>query len=390
MYTVKTLNAISPVYSSILDMSQYTFDAYPENPDAIMVRSANMHEMDLPESVLCVARAGAGVNNIPLEKYAQKGIVVFNSPGANANAVKELALTGMLLASRKVIDAIDWAYTLKGKGAEVEKLVEKGKGQFTGPELMGKTLGVIGLGEIGVLVANTGVALGMNVFGYDPFISVDHAWKLSRAVSHSLDLDELLQKSDYITLHVPLMDSTRNMISAEQLKKMKPSCALLNFSRGGLVDNRAVLDALSTGMLRKYVTDFPSDELIGQKDVIAIPHLGASTPESEDNCVCMVARQVDDYLRNGSIVNSVNYPNCPLGRATEPRLTIMHQNVPNVISAFTSLIAEEGLNIDNMINKSRGAFAYTVFEFDSQPSEDLVKKMCELETTYRARLILPH
>ena len=389
MYSVKTLNAISPVYETVLEMQEYAFDAYSERPDAIMVRSANMHDMQIPESVMCVARAGAGVNNIPLEAMAERGIVVFNSPGANANAVKELAITAMLLASRKVVGGIEWLKTLKGEGDQVEKLVEKGKSKFVGPELMGKTLGVIGLGAIGVLVANAGVALGMNVLGYDPYISVDHAWRLSRSVQHSTALDEVLTKSDYISLHVPLMDATRGMIDAQALGKMKPSAALINLSRGGLVDARAVLDALSTGLLRAYVTDFPSDELIGAEGVICIPHLGASTPESEDNCVRMVARQVDEYLRWGSITNSVNYPDCPLGRCTEPRIAMLHKNVPNVIGSVTQLIAAEDLNIDNMINKSRGAYAYTVVELDQKPSDALMERLAALDTTYRVRLILP-
>ena len=389
MYSVKTLNAISPVYETVLEMQEYAFDAYSERPDAIMVRSANMHDMQIPESVMCVARAGAGVNNIPLEAMAERGIVVFNSPGANANAVKELAITAMLLASRKVVGGIEWLKTLKGEGDQVEKLVEKGKSKFVGPELMGKTLGVIGLGAIGVLVANAGVALGMNVLGYDPYISVDHAWRLSRSVQHSTALDEVLTKSDYISLHVPLMDATRGMIDAQALGKMKPSAALINLSRGGLVDARAVLDALSTGLLRAYVTDFPSDELIGAEGVICIPHLGASTPESEDNCVRMVARQVDEYLRWGSITNSVNYPDCPLGRCTEPRIAMLHKNVPNVIGSVTQLIAAEDLNIDNMINKSRGAYAYTVVELDQKPSDALIERLAALDTTYRVRLILP-
>ena len=389
MYKVKTLNAISPVYETVLNMEDYAFDAYAENPDAIMVRSANMHEMDIPESVQCVARAGAGVNNIPLDKLAERGVVVFNSPGANANAVKELVITGMLLASRKVVDGVEWCKTLSGKGAEVEKLVEKGKSQFVGPELQGKTLGVVGLGAIGVLVANAGVALGMDVLGYDPYISVEHAWKLSRAVRHSDSLDEVLRTGDYLTVHVPLIDATRGMIGAQALSKMKPSAALLNFARGGLVDARAAMDALKSGLLRAYVTDFPSDELIGAPGVLCIPHLGASTPESEDNCVRMVSRQVDDYLRWGSIVHSVNYPDCPLGRCTEPRIVMLHKNVPNVIGSVTQLIAGEGHNIDNMINVSRGAYAYTVVDVGHAPSERLVEKLAALDTMYRARLITP-
>ena len=268
MYVIKTLNAISPVYETVLNMEDYAFDAQAQSPDAIMVRSANMHEMEIPESVMCVARAGAGVNNIPLDKLAERGVVVFNSPGANANAVKELAITGMLLASRKVVDGVEWCKTLSGKGAEVEKLVEKGKGQFTGPELQGKTLGVIGLGAIGVLVANAGVALGMDVLGYDPYISVEHAWKLSRAVRHSDSMDEVLKTCDYLTVHVPLMEATKGMINAQALAKMKPSAAVLNLARGGLVDTQAVKDALKSGLLRAYVTDFPSDELIGAPGVL--------------------------------------------------------------------------------------------------------------------------
>ena len=389
MYTVKTLNAISPVYETVLNMEDYAFNAYAENPDAIMVRSANMHDMDIPESVMCVSRAGAGVNNIPLDKLAERGVVVFNAPGANANAVKELTITGMLLASRKVVDGVEWCKTLSGKGAEVEKLVEKGKGQFTGPELQGKTLGVIGLGAIGVLVANAGVALGMDVLGFDPYISVEHAWKLSRSVRHSTSLDEVLKNSDYLTVHVPLLEATRGMIGAQALSKMKPSAAVLNFARGGLVDSHAIKDALASGLLRAYVTDFPTDELIGAQGVLCIPHLGASTPESEDNCVRMVARQTDEYLRWGSIVNSVNYPDCPLGRCTEPRIAMLHKNVPNVIGSVTQLIAGEGLNIDNMINKSRGAYACTVVELNQEPSQALMEKLGARETTYRVRLILP-
>ena len=314
MYNVKKINAISPVYHGILPNGEYNVNADVENPDAILVRSANLHDMPINDNLLCVARAGAGVNNIPLDKMAEHGVVVFNSPGANANAVKELVLAGLLLASRKICDGIEWCKTLADGETTVEKQVEAGKNRFIGPELEGKTLGVVGLGAIGVLVANAGVALGMNVLGYDPYISVEHAWHLSRAVSHALSLEDVIEKSDYITLHVPLMDSNRDMIDAAALSRMKSSAALLNFSRGGLVNIADVKAALDAGSLRVYVTDFPESALIGQRNAILTPHLGASTPESEDNCVRMVARQVNDYIKNGSIVNACNYPNCPLRR----------------------------------------------------------------------------
>ena len=389
MYNIKKINAISPVYHGLLPGGEYNVSADVVNPDAILVRSANLHEMEINDNLLCVARAGAGVNNIPLEKMAEKGVVVFNSPGANANAVKELVLAALLLASRKIADGIEWCKTLEDGETTVEKQVEAGKNKFSGPELEGKTLGVIGLGAIGVLVANAGVALGMNVLGYDPYISVDHAWHLSRAVNHAMSLEEVLEKSDYITLHVPLLDSNRNMIDAAAITRMKNSAALLNFSRGGLVNVDDVKAALDTGSLRVYVTDFPEAKLIGQKNAILTPHLGASTPESEDNCVRMVARQVNDYIKNGSIVNACNYPNCPLGKPAMPRIAILHKNVPNVIGGITQVISGEGLNIENMVNQSRGAYAYTVLDVSVAPSEDLLARLSALEPVYRVRLLKP-
>ncbi|MDD6883186.1 MAG: phosphoglycerate dehydrogenase [Eubacteriales bacterium] len=389
MYNIKTLNAISPVWQEILPQQEYVVSAEATAPEAILVRSAAMHEMEIGKELLCVARAGAGVNNIPLEKMAEAGVVVFNTPGANANAVKELAVAAMLLASRRIPEAMCWCQGLKDGETSVEKQVEKGKAQFVGPELAGKTLGVIGLGAIGVQVANTGYALGMNVLGYDPFISVEHAWKLSRAVRHSYSMEEILEKSDYISLHVPLMDSTKNMINDESIAKMKPNVALLNLSRNGLVDNEAVKRALSQGKMRVYVTDFPSADLIGVPGVVLTPHLGASTPESEDNCVRMAAKQVKDYLENGSIVNSVNYPNCALTAPVGPRIALLHQNVPNVIGAVTQLVSGEGLNIDNMVNKSKGAYAYTVLDLNKEPSEALVAALEALDTMYRVRRIHP-
>ena len=388
MIQIQTLNAISPVYRDSLPEGEYDVRADAEHPQALLVRSANLHEMSVGDELLCIGRAGAGVNNIPLDKMAEKGVVVFNSPGANANAVKELVVAGLLLASRRITDGVEWCKTLAAE-PDMEKLVEKNKSRFAGPELSGKTLGVIGLGAIGVLVANMGVALGMDVLGYDPYISVDHAWKLSRAVRHSTDFTEVLEKSDYLTLHVPLMDSTRNTIDEAALRRMKPTAALLNCARGPLVDAAAVRAALEEGRLRTYVSDFPSPELIGAKNVVVTPHLGASTPESEDNCVRMVARQIDDYLKNGSIVNSCNYPNCPMGRCVVPRITVLHQNVPNVIGAITQRLSSEGLNIENMVNQSRGALAYTVVDVSARPSEALIESLRGLETSYRVRLLMP-
>ena len=389
MYSIKTLNSIPPVYRGILRPEEYTVSAEAERPDAILVRSADMHGYAAEENLLCVARAGAGVNNLPLDDFAKAGIVAFNSPGANANAVKELVLAGLLLASRKISEGIEWCRNLTDGEVSIEKQVESGKKMFIGPELSGKTLGVVGLGAIGVQVANAAVALGMNVLGYDPFISIEHAWKLSRAVEHSTVLEEVLERSDYVTVHVPLTDSTRDLINEKALARMKPDAALLNFARDGLVNLDAVKAALESARLRVYVTDFPCRELIGAKNVILTPHLGASTPESEDNCVRMVAQQVNDYIKYGSIVNSVNYPNCKLGRLTVPRIALLHQNVPNVIGSITMVLSEEALNIENMINVSRGGYAYTVVDVGHAPSQRLIDKLNKLDTMYRARLLMP-
>ena len=389
MYNIQKLNSISPVYHGILPDTEYNVAYEMDNPDAIMVRSAGMHDMAIQENLLCVGRAGAGVNNIPLDKMAEHGVVVFNSPGANANAVKELVLAGLLLASRKIAEGIEWCKGLTPGEQTVEKQVEAGKKQFVGPELAGKTLGVIGLGAIGLQVANAGVALGMDVLGYDPYISVDNAWRLSRSVAHALSLDEVIEKSDYITLHVPLTDGNRGMIDAGAISRMKNTAALLNFARGPLVNVEDVKEALEQGQLRVYVTDFPEAALIGVRNVVLTPHLGASTPESEDNCVRMVAKQINDYIKYGSIVNSVNFPNCPMGRPTMPRISILHKNVPNVLGSITQVLSAEGLNIENMVNQSRGAYAYTVLDVDEKPSAQLRDKLLALDTVFRARLLMP-
>ena len=391
MYSIKTLNSISPVYADVLDLEKYAVNADIENPDAIIVRSADMHSYEPAENMLCVARAGAGYNNIPVDEYADKGIVAFNTPGANANAVKELAITGLLLSSRKIVDGIKWCDTIKDQGDQVGKLVEKGKSKFIGPELAGKTLGVIGLGAIGRLVANTCLGFDMRVLGNDPYISVDNAWQLARDVEHSTDMDKMLGECDYVSIHVPLTDTNKNMFNAETIAKMKDGAVLMNFSRGGLVDNAAVIDAVTSGKLRAYVTDFPAAELIGVDGVICIPHLGASTPESEDNCVRMASNQIRAYLENGSIINSVNYPNCELGPVIKPRVCVLHQNVPNVIQAVLRTVTESGenINIDNMVNKSRGKYACTVLDMDHTPSDALVAKIAEIDTAYRVRLLMP-
>lgn len=386
MFRIKTLNEISPVINTVLT-DEYQVGKDVENEQGIIVRSAKMHDMELPESLLAIARAGAGYNNIPVDKCSASGIVVFNTPGANANAVKELVVAGMLLAGRDIVGGIEWARTLKGEGDKVAALVEKGKGQFVGHELKGKTLAVIGLGAIGTMVANTGHALDMEVYGYDPFLSVDHALMLSRSVHKATDLDKLLGQADIVSLHLPLMDKTRGMVNADYLSRMKDGAVLLNFSRGELADSAAVLSALESGKLSRYVTDFPSDEMLCAKGVIAIPHLGASTPESEDNCAEMAARELADYLTRGAIANSVNYPACDPGYNDGVRLCVLHANVPNMVGAITAQLAGKGINIANMVNKSRAAVAYTVIDADSAIDPETVAAVASIENVYKVRLI---
>ncbi len=387
MYNIKTLNSISPVWQGILSEEDYLVSDQNENMDAIIVRSADMHGQDYPDSLLCVGRAGAGVNNIPVEEMAKKGIVVFNTPGANANAVKELVLTGLLLAGRDVVGGIEWVQTQKEYGQDVPKLVEKGKSAFVGPELKGKTLGVIGLGGIGGMVANIAIDLGMQVLGYDPFISVDNAWRLSRKIKHVTEQADLLNQSDYVTIHVPLTAQTKGSFGKEALAAMKEGSVLLNFSRGEIVDTTALLDALNAGKIRRYVTDFPNAEILGHKQIIAIPHLGASTPESENNCVDMIAHQIKNYLECGEIVHSVNYPDCPMGPVHGNRLTVLHANIANMIGQVTSEVAQEGINISSMINRSRGEWAYTVLDLDEPLSEQGLSRISSLQGIYKVRLI---
>ncbi|MDE6728231.1 MAG: 3-phosphoglycerate dehydrogenase [Oscillospiraceae bacterium] len=362
MYNIQTLNKIAACGTDLLDKSKYTFGDDMANPDAILVRSAAMHDMEFGDKLLAIARAGAGVNNIPIDKCSEKGIVVFNTPGANANAVKELVVCGLLLSSRKIAASMDWIKTLKGKGDEVGKLVEKGKSQFVGPEIMGKKLGVVGLGAIGVLVANAAAALGMEVYGFDPYLNVEHALKLSGKVNYVKDVKEIYEKCDYITLHVPATPDTKGMIDKDAIALMKKSVRLLNFSRDSLVVEADVIAALENGGMACYVTDFGSDNLIGHENVICLPHLGASTPESEDNCAVMAVKEVVDYIDNGNITNSVNLPNMSMAITGDAKICVIHKNVEGVINSITAPVSAAGLNIENMESKSKKDYAYTCLD----------------------------
>ncbi len=386
MYTVKCLN---PISKQGLDLFTGNFEIvnYLSEADAVLVRSAKMHGLDVSDQLLAVARAGAGVNNIPLDEYADKGIVVFNTPGANANGVKELVVAGLLLASRDIIGGYNWVQK-NAKKADLAKEVEKQKKAFAGNELKGKTIGVVGLGAIGVLVANICNRLGMKVYGYDPYVSVRSAWSLSRMVNHSSSLDEIFTKCDFITLHVPCMDSTRGMINEEAIYKMKDGVKILNFARGELVDNEAVMKGLASGKVAKYVTDFPNETIAGAKGVITIPHLGASTEESEDNCAEMAVEQLMNYLENGNIVNSVNYPNCDLGNIeSAARITIHHKNLPNMLGQLTAIVAGEDFNIENMLNKSKGNWAYSMLDIGKKPTKEVIEKMKKVDGVVRVRVL---
>ena len=386
MFKIQTLNAISDIIYTQLSADEYTVSKAEPVPDGVLVRSASMHEMELPESLLGIARAGAGVNNIPIDKCSRQGVAVFNTPGANANAVAELVLGGLLLGSRDIAGGMAWAQGLKGQGDAVPGLVEKGKGQFVGPELRGKTLGVVGLGAIGALVANAALnGLGMQVIGFDPFISVESAWSLSRGIQRAGSTDEVLAKADYITFHVPLNDKTRGSIDATTIAKMKPGAVLLNFSRAELAVADDVKAALSSGQLGAYVTDFPTDEMLGVDKVVCIPHLGASTPESEENCARMAAAQLRDYLEFGSIHNSVNLPELPLHAPEAARILVIHENIPNTLSTISGCVSREGINIETMTNKSRKEMAVTVMDMAELPSDDAVAAIAALPGVIRVR-----
>ena len=387
MINVNCLNNIAACGLKLFS-DEYNTESSFEDAQAVLVRSAKMHDMELSDNLLAIARAGAGVNNIPLDKCAEEGIVVFNTPGANANGVKELVLAGMLLASRDIVGGIEWVAKEKDQ-EDIGKLAEKQKKQFAGCEIMGKKLGIIGLGAIGSMVANAAASLGMEVYGYDPYVSVRSAWSLSRMVKHIASIDELFETCDYITIHVPYMDSTKGMINKEAIDKMKDGVTLLNFARGELVDNKAVIEGLASGKVKHYVTDFPSAEIAGVDKVITIPHLGASTEESEENCAEMAVDQLMNYLENGNIVNSVNYPNCDLGEASgAARITVHHRNLPNMIGQLTAILAADGHNISNMLNKSKGEWAYSMFDMEKKaPTEETIKKMEQIDGVVRVRVL---
>ncbi len=386
MFKIKTYNKISKSGLEVFD-DKYTVGDEVENADGAIVRSAALHDVEFPASLKAIARAGAGVNNIPIDRCSEQGIVVFNTPGANANAVKELVLAGLFIGSRRVIPAIEWAKTLKGQGDEVGKLVEKGKGAFAGPELKGKKLGVIGLGAIGVLVANAANHLGMKVLGYDPYLSVNSAWNLTHNAVHIYDIKEIYEQCDYITVHVPLTDSTKNLINADVIAKMKDGVRILNFSRAALVNSADIKAALESGKVASYVTDFPTDELLCVDGVIAIPHLGASTPESEDNCAAMAAAELIDYIENGNIINSVNLPEISMPRSGKHRVCVIHKNIPNMITAITGIVAGDGINIENMLNKSRGDYAYTMLDVADVNADDIVTKIEAIDGVIKVRVI---
>ena len=383
MFNILTLNKIAAIGTSRLG-DNYSYGEEVQNPDAVLVRSASMHDMDFADNLLAIARAGAGTNNIPKDKCTEQGIVVFNTPGANANAVKELVIAGLLLSSRKVVEGIEWAKTLKGNGDAVGKMVEKGKSQFVGPEITGKTLGVVGLGAIGILVANSAVALGMNVIGFDPFMSVNNALKLNPAVKLMKSSEDVMTNCDYLTIHVPLTPDTKDLVDADMIAKMKDGVRILNYSRDGLVNSQAVLEALKSGKVAKYVTDFGTDDILCEENVICMPHLGASTPESEDNCAVMACDQVKEYLENGNIINSVNYPAISLARSADAtRFCVMHKNVPDLLK---NVLAEINGNVENMLSKSRGDYAYTILDVSGADKAD-ADKISAVDGVVRVRVI---
>jgi len=386
MYKIKTYNKISKSGLANFD-DKYTVGDEVENADGAIVRSAALHDTEFPATLQAIARAGAGTNNIPIDRCSEQGIVVFNTPGANANAVKELVIAGLFISSRRVISGIEWAKTLKGNGAEVGKMVEKGKSAFTGPEIKGKKLGVIGLGAIGVMVANAANSLGMKVYGYDPYLSVKSAWNLNHNAVYISDINEIFAECDYITIHVPLTDSTKNLINAETIAKCKDGVRILNFSRAALVNSADIIAALESGKVAAYVTDFPTDEVIGVEGVIAIPHLGASTPESEENCATMAAKELIDYIENGNIVNSVNLPEITMPRSGKNRVCVIHKNIPNMLTSITGIVANDNINIENLLNKSRGDYAYTMLDIHEADMAQLEAESKAIGGAIRVRII---
>ncbi len=388
MYNILLLNKIAQCGTDLFDRSKYAVGDSIENPDAILVRSASMHDMPLGENLRAIARAGAGVNNIPLEQCADAGIVVFNTPGANANAVKELVIAGLMLASRDITDGINWANTLKDTPeATVAKQVEKGKSRFAGHEIAGKRLGVIGLGAIGVLVANAAVALGMEVVGYDKFLTVESAWKLSRSIRRAASMDEIFASCDYITLHIPATPETKGTLCAASIAKMKDGVRLLNFSRADLAVAADIKTGLESGKIAKYVTDFPTEEILGAKNLIAIPHLGASTEESEDNCAVMAVNELRDFLEMGNITHSVNYPDVSLPHSGDLRICLCHKNIPAMLTQITAVLAQENINIENMVNRSKKEYAYTIVEIIGEIPQDTAERLRAIDGIIRVNIL---
>lgn len=388
MYTIKTLNQISQAGLSKLPEAEFHIDLEAARPEGIILRSFDMHSMELNDNLLGVARAGAGTNNIPIDKCTEMGIPVFNTPGANANAVKELVLAGLLVSSRRIINGAQWVQTLAGN-ENVEKAVEAGKKQFIGPEIAGKTIGVIGLGAIGVLVANAALDLGMDVIGYDPFLTLEAAWHLSASVDKAETLEELVSKSDYITIHIPLNDKTRNTFDEKLFAVTKKGARLLNFARGGLVDNEALKDAIEKGIIARYITDFPDETLLGNENIIVLPHLGASTPESEENCAEMAAVELREYLRYGNIRNSVNFPGCIVPYSGKPRIAISHSNIVNMIGQLGAVFTKHHINIDKMVNNSKGELAYNIIVCDNLPENvnELVDDLYAIHSVKKVRVL---
>ncbi|MCF6173553.1 MAG: phosphoglycerate dehydrogenase [Campylobacteraceae bacterium] len=388
MFKIQTLNKISPKGLDTFPLERYEIASEFINPDGIILRSFKMHDMKLSKNLKAIARAGAGVNNIPIEKCSQKGIVVFNTPGANANAVKELVLAGMLISSRDIIGGVNWVNSIKDKGDKVVSLVEKEKSKFAGNELKGKKLGVVGLGAIGAMVANDALSLGMEVIGYDPYLSVDAAWELSSRVQKATGLETLLKEVDYLTIHVPLLGSTKGMYNAEKFAMMKKGIKIINLARGGLINNKDMKEALKDGKVGRYITDFPSADILGIDGVIAIPHLGASTQESEDNCAVMASLEMKEFLETGNIKNSVNFPNCQLpNKDDRKRIIIANKNIPNMISIITTLLAENSINIHDMINKSKNDLAYNIIDTNSKVSDDVLDKIKNIDGVLMTRVI---
>ena len=387
MFRIKTLNKISPAGLSVLDQTRFQVSDNAENEDGVLVRSADMHEYPFSDALRAVARAGAGTNNIPIDRCSEAGIVVFNTPGANANAVKELAVCALLLASRRITAGSLWLRDQAGAGLDVEKVVEKGKSQFVGPELTGKMLGVIGLGAIGVQVANTAASLGMTVFGYDPFLSVDGALSLSRSVHRALDLETIYKNCDYISIHVPQTPETRGMINTDAIHMMKGGVRIVNLARGGLVNDDDMLEALESGKVAAYVTDFPNNKILQGKNVVAIPHLGASTPESEENCAVMAAQELRDYLENGNINNSVNLPTLVQPWSGVARLCVIHRNQPGLLASITGVLSKDNVNVENMTNKSKKDYAYTVVDLGSRIGDSVAGEIRALDGVLRVRLL---